>query len=52
MKKTIYSLICLALVGCFSRSAAMTAETFDGIQIGTPAATLEAQVGKPYRISD
>jgi hypothetical protein len=44
---------CIALIlmtGCFSRSTYLTRETYDNIQISTPMASLEDQVGKPYAI--
>ena len=42
-------LICSVLLcGCFTRSAMMTRESFDDIQIGTSMATVKERVGKPY----
>lgn len=50
MKKKLAILSLLILTACFSRSSAMTGDNFDSIQIGTPIATVEKQVGKPYKI--
>jgi hypothetical protein len=50
MKNILAILSLLVLAACFSRSAMMTGENFDSIQTGTSIATVESQVGKPYRI--
>lgn len=50
MKKTLALFCLLLLSACFSRSAAMTSDNFDNIQIGTSISAVQAQVGKPYKI--
>lgn len=40
------------LTGCFSRSAAMTNETYSMIQLGTPIDEVASEVGRPYAIHD
>ncbi|MBS0607172.1 MAG: hypothetical protein KF898_10835 [Parachlamydiales bacterium] len=50
MKKTLTIFALMLLTACFSRSAAMTGENFDNIQIGTSIASVQSQVGKPYKI--
>ena len=52
MKKIICLFSCCVLMGCFSRSSAMTGDAFNDIQMGTSVAALEAKVGKPYKIHD
>ncbi len=47
------ALICLSallLASCFSRSSAMTAETFSDVQIGAPISSLSSSIGSPYAI--
>ncbi len=44
-------LLCL-LSSCFSRSSAMTDETYGSIQMGTPIESLYTQIGRPYAIHD
>jgi len=43
-------LLAMLLTSCFSRSSLMTYETFDTVQIGTPIAVLQPEIGKPYAI--
>ncbi len=50
MKNILAIFALMFLAACFSRSSAMTGDNFDNIQIGTPIATVENQVGKPYKI--
>lgn len=38
------------LTSCFSRSAAMTNESYNMIQLGTPVTELSSEVGRPYAI--
>src|SRR5689334_15452139 len=40
----------LCLTGCFSRSAAMTSESYSMVQVGASVDSLSAEVGKPYAI--
>lgn len=40
----------LLLTACFSRSSVMTGDNFDNIHIGTPIASVEKEVGRPYKI--
>ncbi len=49
MKKRLLLLgMCIALSGCFSRSSAMTQETFATVQIGTPIEVVIQDMGEPY----
>jgi hypothetical protein len=41
--------VCL-LTGCFSRTAAMTQDTYSQIQLGAPIDSLYAEIGRPYAI--
>lgn len=50
MNKILAICAMVLLTACFSRSSVMTGENFDNIQIGTSIATVEGQVGKPYKI--
>ena len=38
------------LCGCFSKHAMMTMQTLDGVQVGSPVATLVQENGQPYSI--
>lgn len=55
-RKKIRSLHCavwgLALLcgGCFSKSAVMTRQNFDEIQVGSSVKQIETQVGKPFAV--
>lgn len=52
MKYIAYlALLCL-ISSCFSRSSAMTSETYGSIQLGTPIESLSSTVGRPYAIHD
>lgn len=45
--------LCIAglfLSACLSHTAMMDGEKFETVAIGTPVSTLEAQIGKPYKI--
>lgn len=46
MKKYMV-LASIIMLGCFSRSAMMTQETYYGVQVGTPIDTVIEQNGKP-----
>lgn len=50
MNKTLCLFSLLLLCACFSRSAVMTADSFDTIQMGTSIAVVESQMGRPYKI--
>ncbi len=50
MKKIVAIAVLGILSACFSRSGAMTGDNFDTIQVGTPIATVESQMGKPYKV--
>lgn len=50
VKISRYFIILLIAAGCFSNSRYMSYNTFEGIQLGTPIATVESEVGKPYSI--
>ncbi|HEY2810478.1 MAG TPA: hypothetical protein VGJ00_03715 [Rhabdochlamydiaceae bacterium] len=49
MRYGLFVLLCL-LASCFSRSAAMTGETYSTISLGTPVESLSADIGRPYAI--
>jgi hypothetical protein len=40
----------LFLAACFSRPALMTYNDYDNIQLGTPIAQVQQEIGKPYAI--
>jgi hypothetical protein len=45
-----YLIVLLLLTGCFSRSSAMTSDSYSMIQLGSPATDLASTVGEPYAI--
>lgn len=47
MKRSIFVMLALFLMGCFSRTTMMSKEDFDSVTVGTTIADLEAKVGKP-----
>jgi hypothetical protein len=49
MKKYI-AILGLIMVGCFSKSALMTQDTFSDVQVGTPIQVVIDQNGEPYSI--
>lgn len=44
-------LLCF-LSSCFSRTAAMTSDTYSTIQLGTPIESVYSEIGRPYAIHD
>jgi hypothetical protein len=44
-------LLCF-LASCFSRTSAMTSETYSSIQLGTSIDSLYSEIGHPYAIHD
>jgi len=44
--------VLIALSGCFSRSSAMTGDSYAMIQLGAPVDTVIAEVGTPYAVHD
>lgn len=48
MKRFIPALLFLA--SCFSRSAVMTRQDYNDVQIGQPMNQYEERIGKPYKI--
>lgn len=48
MKKALVSLLFLS--ACFSKGSMMTRETFENIDLGTPANQVVAEAGKPYAV--
>lgn len=52
MKYIALFLLSCFLSGCFSRSSAMTNETYSSIQLGTSIESLSPQIGRPYAIHD
>ncbi|MFS8564458.1 MAG: hypothetical protein LVR00_09240 [Rhabdochlamydiaceae bacterium] len=50
MKVTVSILSLLLLCGCFTRSQVISRGSFDDVQMGSPIADFEKQVGSPYRI--
>lgn len=51
MKRLWFICFLLVFSGCFSRSAMMTRNTFDDIQIGSTLAEVQPQIGNPYKIT-
>jgi len=43
-------IVLTVLTACFSRPALMTHSAYDGVQLGTSIAQIQAEIGKPYAI--
>jgi len=51
LRSSLLLLIALfSLASCFSRPALMTYSDYDRIELGTPIARLQSEIGKPYAI--
>jgi hypothetical protein len=51
MKRSLVPVIALLLLSaCFTSGARMTSDTYDNIQMGTPIASVEKEIGKPYAV--
>lgn len=49
-KRVMICVLCIVLLGCFSRSAMMTYTEYDTIQTHTSISQLRIEIGKPYAI--
>jgi hypothetical protein len=52
MKNIAWIVLLCFFSGCFSRSSAMTGETYSTIQLGTPIESLYPEIGHPYAVHD
>ena len=50
MKIFVAAFSCLLLCGCFTRSQVISRGSFDDVQMGSPVADFEKQVGSPYKV--
>lgn len=50
MNKWLSLLLLTLLCGCFTRSAYITQEKFNNVQVGEPIATVVKEAGEPYSI--